>query len=111
MEDAQFGLLVLTLLFTFSRTECPCPKSWDGHDTFDASRHWQVRDFKLVRIGEHWVLFVRFKAIKQDMRMERPSVRGSNSLPFEDPDVGVGHDWVPIGDIPGDRNFSIAFLE
>ena len=27
-EDAQFGLLLLVLLFTFSRTECPCPKSW-----------------------------------------------------------------------------------
>lgn len=108
-EDAQFGLLMLVLLFTFSRTECPCPKSWTGPNTFDPSAHWQVRDFRLVRMGEAWVLWVRFKGIKQDPRMERDSVRGAPDLPFEDEDVGVGHDWVPIGDVPDDEVFSVAF--
>ena len=30
LRDANFGLTLLVLLFTFSRTECPCPKSWSG---------------------------------------------------------------------------------
>lgn len=107
-KDATLGLLLLVLLFTFSRTECPCPKSWNGADKFDPTRHWQVRDFRLVWCMGHWVLWVRFKSIKQDTRMERPSVRGAPNLPFEDSDVGVGHDWVPIGDIPDDPRFSIA---
>ena len=107
-EDANLGLLLLVLLFTFSRTECPCPKSWDGSDTFDPTRHWQVRDFRLVFTRGHWVLYVRFKSIKQDKRMDRPSARGPTDLPFADQDVGVGHDWVPIGDIPDDPLFSIV---
>jgi hypothetical protein len=109
-EDAQFGLLLNVLLFTFSRTECPCPKTWEGRDRFDPSRHWQVSDFKLVQVAGHWVLYVRFKGIKQDKRLERPSIRGPHDLPFDDGDsVGVGHDWVPIGDIPSDELFSISF--
>ena len=108
-ENAQFGLVMLVLLFTFSRTECPCPKTWSGADSFDPKTHWQVRDFRLLRSGEHWVLWVRFKAIKQDKRLERPSAGGPTDLPFEDTDVGVGHDWVPIGDIPGEQLFSVAF--
>ena len=108
-EDAQFGLLLLVLLFTFSRTECPCPKSWEGRDTFDHNRHWEVCDFKLVKVEGSWVLYVRFKGVKQDKRLERPSIRGSHDMPFEDESTGVGHDWVPIGDIPGDPTFSISF--
>ena len=108
-EDAQFGLLMLVLLFTFSRTECPCPKSWTGPNTFDPSVHWQVRDFRLLRVDDGWVLWVRFKGIKQDRRMERDSMRGAPNLPFEDEDVGVGHDWVPVGDVPDDEVFSVSF--
>ena len=107
--DAQFGLVLIVLLFTFSRTECPCPKSWTGLDTFDPQVHWQVRDFRLLRSGSNWVLWVRFKSIKQDKRLERATARGSSDLPFEDTDVGVGHDWVPIGDVPDDERFSAAF--
>ena len=108
-EDAQLGLVLLTLLFTFSRTECPCPKTWEGQDCFDPSRHWQVGDFKLVKVRGHWVLYVRFKAIKQDGRLERPTARGPHDLPFDDDTTGAGHDWVPLGDVPGDNAFSIAF--
>ena len=81
----NFGLLLLVLFFTFSRSECPCPKSWTGRHCFDAASHWQVRDFKLVRHPTgHWVLWVRFKAIKQDPRIERPSASASvDWLPFE----------------------------
>ena len=108
-EDAQFGLIMLTLLYTFSRTECPCPKSWTGANVFDVTRHWQVRDFRLLRSGDQWVLWVRFKGIKQDRRLERPSIRGAPTLPFDDQDIGVGHGWVPIGDVPDDQAFSISF--
>jgi hypothetical protein len=106
---AQFGLVLLVLLFTFSRTECPCPKTWTGRDCFDPKRHWQVGDFKLVRVLDQWVLYVRFKAIKQDKRLERPSASGPLDLPFTDDSTGLGHDWVPIGDVPGVDKFSIAF--
>ena len=34
-EEAQLGLMLLTLVLTFSRTECPCPKTWTGEDKFD----------------------------------------------------------------------------
>ena len=30
--EVQFGLVVLILYFTFSRTECPCPKTFTGQD-------------------------------------------------------------------------------
>ena len=108
-EDANFGLCMLTQLFTFSRTECPCPKSWTGLDSFDLDKHWAVGDFKLVRTRDgKWVLWVRFKAIKQDPRKERPSMGGPLELPFEDKSTGSGHDWVPIGDLPDVPEFSIA---
>ena len=57
----------------------------------------------------HWVLWVRFKAIKQDPRIERPSASESvDWLPFEAQSDGYGRDWVPIGDVPGNPLFSIA---
>ena len=114
VEDAQFGLMVLLLLFTFTRTEVPCPKNFTGPQSFDPLQHWQVQDFKL-RVGSpvgqpiQWVLWVRFKAYKQDPRMERPSA--SHAPPFVDFDATApkeSKDWVPIGDIPGSPLFSIA---
>ena len=109
LRDANFGLTLLTLLFTFSRTECPCPKSWTGQGAFDAGQHWTVDDFRLVKSPDGvWVLWVRFKKIKQDPRKERPSIGGPQELPFEDDSSGVGHDWVPIGDLPDDPLFSIS---
>ena len=111
-EQAQLGLLLNVLLFTFSRTECPCPKTWTGRDQFDATRHWQVKDFRLrVGPGGRYVLWVRFKGIKQDPRIERGTARqAADWVPFafdECPD-GAGHDWVPIGDIEEDPLFSVA---
>ena len=84
-------------------------KAWTGPNVFDCGVHWTIDDFKLRK--DHatggWVLWVRFKAIKQDMRLERPSLAGSSRLPVEDDADHFGHDWVPIGDIPG-TSFSVA---
>ena len=104
-RDANLGLVLLSLLFTFSRTECPCPKTFDG---FDLGKHWAVADFRLVSQRGHWVLWIRFKAIKQDPRKERPTLGGTAALPFEDNSSGQGHDWVPVGDVPDLPEFSIA---
>ena len=98
--------------FTFSRSECPCPRNFTGeHRSFDPAKHWQVRDLSLRRSGDAWVLWVRFKAIKQDPRIERPEARHADpNLPA---DMHAGDredskDWVPIGDVPSEDVFSIA---
>ena len=95
--EVQFGFLLLVLLFTFSRSECPCPKTLSG---FDPETHWQFRDFKVMLLDGITVLAVRFKKIKQDRRLERASAR-----PTEDEPTRSG-DWVYVGDVP-DTVFSI----
>ena len=37
--EAQFGFFILVLFFTFSRSECPCPKAFTGQESFDPSKH------------------------------------------------------------------------
>ena len=107
-KDVNLGLLLLVSLLTFSRTECPCPKTWDGEDNFDPKFHWQAKDFKLRKgPGGHWVLWVRFKAYKQDGRLERPTAADCQWVPFEHEDDDFGRDWIPLGDVPG-TNFSVA---
>lgn len=109
-RDVNFGLMMLTLLFTFSRTECPCPKTWSGRDVFDKAQHWTVGDFKLLpsSSGDGFVLWVRIKRIKQDARIERPSAHTAVPwLPFDPVNDGHGRDWVPIGDV-ADPLFSIS---
>ena len=104
LQDCNFGLLLLVLLFTFSRTECPCPKTWTGRNQFESSQHWTVGDFKLLphQSGKGYVLWVRFKGIKQDARMERPSVSTAvDWLPFDPTRDRHGRDWVPLGDVEG----------
>ena len=109
-REAQLGLLVLVLLFTFSRTECPCPKSWSGRDTFDPAQHWTANDFKLKQAPNGMlVLWIRFKGIKQDPRIERPGASEAvDWLPFETESDGKGRDWVPIGDVGEDSIFSVS---
>ena len=97
-EEAQCALLTVVLFFTFSRTECPCPKTLDG---FDGEHHWQKRDFRLVLQCAIMCLMVRYKIIKQDQRMERPSARPTHDAP------GESSDWACIGDVD-DEDFSIV---
>ena len=80
-------MVLLTLAYTVSRTECPCPKTYDG---FNPSQHWRVRDFDAISILGLVCLLVRFQAIKQDPRIERPAGRGDG-------------DWSIIGGIPGSK--------
>ena len=104
--QVQMAFLILTLLYTYSRSECPCPKAHTGRDSFDPEAHWQVRDFQFrTRIGldcPHGI-WVRFKRIKQDPRVERPETRGRLG---GDGDAG---DWAFIGDIAEHELLSIVF--
>ena len=88
---------MLVLLFTFSRSECPCPQTLDG---FDPKTHWRFSDLKLARVADVVCLWVRFKAIKQDRRMERPAAQPTPDEP------GESGDWAYVGDIP-DSIFSV----
>jgi hypothetical protein len=87
--SVQAAVLMLMLLFTFARSETPCPKSLDG---FDAEQHLRVCDVAVV--AAPWRMRVRLKRIKQDQRQERPEARGEG-------------DWVVVGDTPADPVFSI----
>eukprot|EP00966_Prymnesium_polylepis_P002223 51233-Prymnesium_polylepis.1 len=44
--SVQLTLFIRVLLYTFSRSECPCPKSYSGRDKFDPGVHWTVADFE-----------------------------------------------------------------
>ena len=37
-------VLILVLYYSFSRTECPCPKSYAGRECYDKDVHWNVCD-------------------------------------------------------------------
>ena len=84
-EDVCFNFFIVLLLFTFSRSECPCPKTFDG---FDPEEHWQVCDIRWRCVDGAWCLAVRFKKIKQDPRITRPAAA-----------PGEG-DWAYVGDAP-----------
>ena len=89
--DVQQTFLQLVLLYTFSRTECPCPKTFTGRQSYDEAEHWSVADFVvgLCRAGSTLIgMWVRFKRIKQDPRVEREEAKGDG-------------DWAFVGDIPG----------
>ena len=90
--EVQLGFILLVLLFTFSRTECPCPKSFEGRECYDEDVHWNVEDFKVEHVAGVRALLVRFRVIKQDQRVERPEARGDG-------------DWAVVGDVP-DSKFS-----
>ena len=90
-EDVQFRFFLLTLLFTFSRSECPCPKVFKGRNEFDPEVHWTVEDFDIMVEALTRVVSVLFKMIKQDPRMERPEARVE------------GGDQVFMGEIKGSK--------
>ena len=74
--EVQAAHLIVTLLFTFARSETPMPRNFTGDDSFDSSKHLTVGDVQLVREGGRLVLKVRLKRIKQDPRMERTEAAG-----------------------------------
>ena len=80
---------MLLLLFTFARSETPCPKTTGG---FDEHQHLMVCD--VIPEGTPFRLHVRLKRIKQDQRLERPEAAGNE-------------DFATIGDTPESLVFSI----
>ena len=93
--EVQCAFLILTLLFTFTRSECPCPKKASGRDSYDKEAHFNVRDFDpsgMPSIGAKG-MWVRFRRTKMDQRVERPEAQGDG-------------DWSFIGDT-GDEETSI----
>ena len=96
--EVQFMFFLVLLLFTFSRSECPCPKSFTGNNSWDGMKHWMVRDIVIKLVSGVWVLGVRFKAIKQDPRIERPEARSTGAEPGES--KKGGSDWSYVGDAP-----------
>ena len=99
-RNVNFILFISVLYYTFSRSECPCPKNFSGMQTFDEKKHWMVRDFQLASVKNSVMvaLKVRFKAIKQDPRIERPTAKGDGSE--KDASKVGGADWSWIGDVP-----------
>ena len=55
--------LILVLYYSFSRTECPCPKSYSGRECYDKDVHWNVCDFDIRIVAGVRALFVRFRFI------------------------------------------------
>ena len=87
----QMVFLILVLYYSFSRTECPCPKSYSGRECYDKDVHWNVCDFDIRIVAGVRALFVRFRVIKQDQRQERPAARQSTG------------DWACLGDVPDSK--------
>ena len=86
--EVQCMVLMLMLLFTFSRSETPLPGAASGENGLDFSKHLLVQDVKLEIVGGKRTVGFRLKAIKQDPRMQRPAAQGEG-------------DWVWVGDAPG----------
>ena len=100
--EVQFAFFLVVMLFTFSRSECPCPKAFTGPNAWDASKHWTVRDIVIRCVSGVYVLAVRFKSIKQDRRIERPEARGDHRLEVPQGEAAKGgSDWSFVGDLPG----------
>ena len=86
--EVQAAVLMLLLLFTFARSETPCPKSFQGEGALDASKHLLVRDVRVKQHNGTPYAAMRLKSIKQDARLERPEAAG-------------GEDWIVVGDAAG----------
>ena len=100
--EVQFAFLLVVMLFTFSRSEGPCPKAFTGPNGWDPNKHWMVRDIVIRSVNGVYVLAVRFKSIKQDRRIERPEARGDHRLDVPQGEAARGgSDWSFVGDLPG----------
>ena len=94
----QFSNFLLILLFSFSRSECPCPKNFTGPQSFDHKQHWQVADCGVRVLDGVQVMRVRMKVTKTDQLMERAAARGTGA----DPSSSEKGDWVYIGRVTGE---------
>ena len=74
----QVAFVILILLLTFSRTECPCPKTFDGQEDYDEEAHFNVCDFQPAIIDGKRVLKVRFRRIEMS---QASLLWGSQELP------------------------------
>ena len=97
--EVQLAFLILVCLYTFSRTECPCPKSFDGRDSYDPDVHFGVRDVDVENVGGRRALKLRFRVIKQDQRVERPEARGEGDWVYLGAveKEGQSTKWCPLG--------------
>ena len=91
--EVQAAVLLLMLLFTFARSETPCPKSYTGAGALDETKHLLVRDVKVKAQNGKSYIAIRLKSIKQDPLIERAKAAG-------------GEDWIIVGDV-ADSPFSI----
>ena len=62
--EVQLAFIILCLLYTFSRTECPCPspcpKAFSGREVYDPEVHWNVCDLDVAITALVRVLKIRF---------------------------------------------------
>ena len=86
-EEVQTACLVIFLLFSFSRSESPCPKNYTGPESFDTTKHWEVKDVGYRVLLGLVCIALNMKGVKTDPRCERPEARD-------------GGDWRYIGDVP-----------
>ena len=97
--EVNIGLLLVTLFFSFSRSENGCPKAFTGPESFDKKKHWMVRDFVVTMIDQAgWAMKILMKSNKTDPRLERPEARGDGSDPHASKRGGA--DWLYVGDVP-----------
>jgi hypothetical protein len=95
----QMAFLLIVLFYTFSRSECPCPKTVNGRQNYDKEKHFRVEDFDVGVVpgtGGVRALWARFRGIKQDPRVQRPEARS---------DRGDGRtgDWSCLGEVSVDK--------
>ena len=57
----QMVFLILVLYYSFSRTECPCPKSYTGRECYDKDDHWNVCDFDIRVTAGVRAMWCRFR--------------------------------------------------
>ena len=77
--EVQCVFLILTVLFTYTRSECPCPKKATGRDSYDMDAHFNVQDFDPSGMPEAKIkgMWVRFRRTKMDQRIERTVPHGA----------------------------------
>ena len=92
--DVQMAFLILLCLYTYSRSESPCPKSHTGRESYDEEEHMNVKDIDAEVVDGKRCLKARFRKTKVDPRVQRPEAQGDG-------------DWSIIGDVD-DPKWSIV---